>query len=270
MHVDARGHCVSCVRSRPPHFASHVRCTAPTSSVGRALTTGGGWLGLRGKDARTFLQNLCSNDVSLLANPHDAMFTCWLTPKGRAVCEAHVSLLTNSVREDAMRFGLGSRLLSCCAQDDPGGESFLLDLDPACLKDAVAHAARYKLRSDVAFHDLSRVVSAFALLPEAAEVAATQPGSDSVSAEATALLDKARAHIQPHGGTIFADPRASGMGLRAHVPHNFNCMPPSGKLAPRLVLPDCCSVVCSCSRQGRCNTSRGWCVRLPSCSKRLP
>jgi len=49
--------------------------------------------GTSGKDSRRFLQNICTNDVSNLRQPHDAMFTCWLTPKGRTVCETFVSLL---------------------------------------------------------------------------------------------------------------------------------------------------------------------------------
>ena len=145
-----------------------------------------------GKDALAFLQGLVTNDTRLLEHPNDAIFVAFLTPKGRTVAEATLSLASGPDRRPTL----------------------LIDVDRSLSSTVIAHLSRYKLRRDVEITGLDASHAVFALPP--IDPFAAVPGRGA----GLEALERAR-HIlaqQQFVSSSFLDPRSSRLGVRLVAP----------------------------------------------------
>lgn len=85
---------------------------------------------IRGSDSAKFLQGLATNDIHSLACPHDALYTAFLSPKGRVKFDAFVSI-------------------SSTADTPLDKPTFIIDCPQAVISDVKKYFKRHKLRSDV-------------------------------------------------------------------------------------------------------------------------
>ncbi len=140
-----------------------------------------GLIAVGGSDARDFLQNLVSNDISRVT-PTRAVYAALLTPQGKYLFDFFVVQL---------------------------GETLLLDCEAARRDDLIRRLSMYRLRADVSLDapgdaaDDSLTVAAF---HGAAALAALDLDAEPGTARA---LD---------GGLVYVDPRLASLGARAILP----------------------------------------------------
>lgn len=129
---------------------------------------------LSGKDCRTFLQGLITNDIEKLT-PKSALFCALLTPQGKYLF-------------DLFLVDTGDTILVDCVAEQAGALMKKLKI--------------YKLRADVTIELLSGTYTVLAYLqPSASEF----PGID---------LDRVGSTAAWRGGYAYTDPRSSKLGLR--------------------------------------------------------
>lgn len=145
-----------------------------------------------GKDALAFVQGLVTNDTRLLERPNDAIFAAFLTPKGRTVAEATLSLAAGLDRHPTL----------------------LIDVDRSLSSTVIAHLSRYKLRRDVEITGLDASHAVFALPPLDPFAAVSGRGAG------LEALERARHALaqQQSVGSSFVDPRSSRLGIRLVAP----------------------------------------------------
>jgi hypothetical protein len=144
-----------------------------------------GILRLSGKDARSFLQGLISNDVDRLA-PDRALHAALLTPQGKYLFD----------------FMLHER---------KGGE-ILLDAERDRLLALVQRLTMYRLRADVTIADASGELAVLAVLGEEAPAAFGLPAAPG----AARLVGDAAAAVV----AVAVDPRAAALGVRVVLPRD--------------------------------------------------
>ena len=116
----------------------------------------------RGLDSTKFLQGLTTNDINDLRDPHDVLYTAFLTPKGRVKFDAFVSV----------------------GKDET---TFFLDCPRHAASDIKKYLRRYKLRSDV--HIDNEDQSVWAVMP-------LQGCNDSDSAKEPEVFKQAESFCQ--------------------------------------------------------------------------
>lgn len=139
-------------------------------------------LGVRGPDARTFLQGLVTNDM-LAVGPSAPAHVAFLNRQGRVLCDAHVLAPAG------------------------GGGSYVLDCDRVVSSALHAHLRKFRLRADVELDELDadeRVVVALG-------------GPEHVGCELGALR-RQLASGAAEGVLVERDPRRAELGYRAIVP----------------------------------------------------
>ncbi|MDA0654528.1 MAG: folate-binding protein [Proteobacteria bacterium] len=141
-----------------------------------------GLVGLGGGDARTFLQNLVSNDVRRVGSSQ-AIYSLLLTPQGKFL---HDFFIAEVAAEGAA----------------PG---LVLDCERDRVDDLIRRLTFYRLRADVAINDLSdRFAVHVAFGPDDAATLNLEPAPGAARTEAN--------------GAVFVDPRLSDLGVRAILP----------------------------------------------------
>ncbi len=138
-------------------------------------------LGIGGSEARTFLQNLISNDVRRLA-PDMALYALLLTPQGKYL---HDFFLAEHADLEA-------------------GTTLVLDVERDRAADLLRRLTLYKLRADVVLADLSDRYTVGAIVG----AANLQLGNSGGAAQALG------------GGVVFADPRVVRLGARFILPRS--------------------------------------------------
>lgn len=140
-----------------------------------------GVLGIGGSEARTFLQNLVSNDVRRLT-PSTALYALLLTPQGKYL---HDFFLVEHA-------------------DPQAGTTLLLDVERDRAADLLRRLTLYKLRADVVLADLSDRYSVGAV----------------VGARNLQLADVEGSARMLGGGVVFVDPRVARLGARFILPRD--------------------------------------------------
>lgn len=140
-----------------------------------------GLLALTGAGVRDFLQGLITNDVRRLT-PERALYASLLTAQGKVLHDFFVAETT---------------------LDE--GPAVVLDVEGARAADLVRRLTMYKLRAEVAIHDLTGRYGVAALFGEGTAAAL---GLDAAEGCARAAA----------GGIVFVDPRLVALGARAIVP----------------------------------------------------
>lgn len=140
-----------------------------------------GVLAVSGEDARQFLQDIVSNDVTKVGADH-AVYASLLTAQGKFLHEFFM------------------------VEFDPGnGPALILDGERERLADLVRRLTMYRMRAKVDLADLSESWSVAALFGEGTHAAL---GLDTSAGAAAAFGD----------GVAFADPRLGALGARALLP----------------------------------------------------
>lgn len=145
-----------------------------------------GLVGLGGPDARSFLQNLVSNDVGQVA-PSRAIYSLLLSPQGKFLHDFFIAEFNAAVAGDESASGL------------------VLDCERDRVDDLIRRLTFYRLRADVTIDDLSDRFEVHAAF-----------GPD-VAANLDLESAPGAARTGPDG-TVFVDPRLSGLGVRAILP----------------------------------------------------
>ena len=141
-----------------------------------------GVLGIGGSEARTFLQNLVSNDVRRLAADR-ALYALLLTPQGKYL---HDFFLVEHA-------------------DPEAGTTLLLDVERERAADLLRRLTLYKLRADVVLADLSDRYTAGVI----------------VGASDRFGLPPLEGSARPaDGGIVFVDPRRGRLGVRFVLPRD--------------------------------------------------
>lgn len=135
-----------------------------------------GVLGIGGREARTFLQNLVSNDVRRLT-ADTALYALLLTPQGKYL---HDFFLVEHA-------------------DPRAGTTLLLDVERERAVDLLRRLTLYRLRADVVLADLSAQYAA-GVVVGVKEGLGLRP-------------EEGSAH-QLDGGVVFVDPRRAALGAR--------------------------------------------------------
>lgn len=154
-----------------------------------------GVLGIGGSDARSFLQNLISNDVGRLA-PGSALYALLLTPQGKYLHDFFL----------------------IAHEDEQAGTTLLLDVERERAPDLLRRLTLYKLRADVVLADLTERYAVGAIVAANARLGlAEQEGA-------------ARAF---GGGVVFVDPRTVQVGARFVLPRDGAAAAVAGEFGVR-------------------------------------
>jgi folate-binding protein YgfZ len=138
-----------------------------------------GLVKVTGKDASKFLHGLMTNDMGLLKASHDAMFTAFLSTKGRILFDAFVARV----------------------ECETGKDTFLLDCPHGVAGQLEKYLKRYRLRSKVKIADVSDDYQVWSVL-----------SNEQVDASSI------RPQVEDGMGACFEDPRHNAMGLRILAP----------------------------------------------------
>jgi folate-binding protein YgfZ len=141
-----------------------------------------GVLGIGGSEARTFLQNLISNDVRRLA-ADTALYALLLTPQGKYL---HDFFLVEHA-------------------DPRAGTTLLLDVEGDRAADLLRRFTLYRLRADVVLADLSARYAAGVVIG---------------AGERLGLSAEEGSARQMDDGVVFVDPRRAALGARFLLPQD--------------------------------------------------
>jgi len=122
----------------------------PTEALASPLS-GRGVLRIAGEEARSFLQNLVTNNVDK-AGPAEAVYSALLTPQGKFLFDFFI------------------------VEEPGGGGALLLDCDGARAGDLAKRLGMYKLRAKVTIEDMSEALGVVAFWHEDASPMAEGPG----------------------------------------------------------------------------------------------
>lgn len=166
----------------PPRFAISLRASLTASGLAAP--------GLRrGKDARTFLQNLTTNSVAALG-AGQALFSAILTRKGRTLHEV---------------------VIHCVAAEADGEDAFLVDCARPQTAALLKLLLQFRLRSKVDLADLSADLGVAAFLPPSASLPGLTTSAGAAAPEAPGA---------PGARILVRDPRSPLLGWRGIVPRS--------------------------------------------------